>query len=601
MAKYTADTTLVHGAGIVGRSMIPQPMTGLDPLIKGALKKGEEALKKREELDAKLDKNVEDILAKATSLGKNYYDYVYEETKNYKNDMLYAMRKKDKKAQSDASFLVQDLAIEVQDMNQLGLDYAEMYKNGEMSDANFVNNALEGKQLEKFLAKDYTISKNDAGQRVYQMEIDGKKYDLTRDDYSKLVIPKHYKTNTSYTSMLTNQLKSQNFDATTARSGVYKTIGNYDLRTYRGMMAEGIDGVSFDRILRNNISKEDIQAAINSGDTELLQKYKKFDTGGKTETKVTEEFTPDELVESEKKPATAAQGIFVTPDLQDVKKEYSPITPGQFTTKKEEIVSGDGIISDEEYDNFIDAITNHENEFFELDRNKNIVADALTTNASKSHEQRWASVETQQRKQRGTLRVNYGGNFPQYIEYSEAEAFVNDMKAKKERIFSPNNKSYILNEAGTAYQLNEGDKKTVMTNENILVDAQLWQKGGEFRVEEFDKSTIPTIVELNKEDDGGGGGGDGGVNPPGAVYGANNNKLEKLMKSKATPETINKLNNLYSKKYKVKFEAVPSVTGASVKVKMIGSDGTEKTVTLNRSYRWAVARNQIVDFVSKYK
>jgi len=73
------------------------------------------------------------------------------------------------------------------------------------------------------------------------------------------------------------------------------------------------------------------------------------------------------------------------------------------------------------------------------------------------------------------------------------------------------------------------------------------------------------------------------------------------MKSKATPETINKLNNLYSKKYKVKFEAVPSVTGTSVKVKMIGSDGTEKTVTLNRSSRWAVARNQIVDFVSKYK
>ena len=50
MAKYTSDTNLIRGAAAVGASMLPQDMSGLDPIIKQGMDMAKNALQQRKDI-----------------------------------------------------------------------------------------------------------------------------------------------------------------------------------------------------------------------------------------------------------------------------------------------------------------------------------------------------------------------------------------------------------------------------------------------------------------------------------------------------------------------------------------------------------------------
>ena len=186
MAKYTSDTNLIRGAAAVGASMLPQDMSGLDPIIKQGMDMAKDALQQRKDILNKLDKTAENVILKSGALGQNLYNHTTELVNGYKDMYLQGMRTRGpegEKMKMDALMNMQNHSIEIQDLKQLNQDFAKLQSEGKLSDAMNDNNFIKNKQLEKMMANDYKVSTNEQGQMQYDMEIDGETYSLTKEQY----------------------------------------------------------------------------------------------------------------------------------------------------------------------------------------------------------------------------------------------------------------------------------------------------------------------------------------------------------------------------------------------------------------------------------
>ena len=434
MAKYTSDTNLIRGAAAVGASMLPQDMSGLDPIIKQGMDMAKDALQQRKDILNKLDKTAENVILKSGALGQNLYDHTTGVVNGYKDMYLQGMRTRGpegEKMKMDALMNMQNHSMEIQDLKQLNQDFAKLQSEGKLSDAMNDNSSLENKQLQKMMANDYKVSTNEQGQMQYDMDIDGKTYSLTKEQYRDLPVLKNYKVGTNFGKQVAASYKLPQFNDFSFRSSVLSSLPD-NVKELRAAMSDGIQGENFGEILAKYTSKDEVTAAFNT------------DGGG---------------------------------------------------------------ISDEEYNNFLDAVVNPDNPSFDIKLTKEIMADKLTMHGKSLWQEGQASRQRSRQTQGGggrgrdTLPVNYGVG---YITTQSANLLLKDIKNKSSNIVSPDGSTYRWNSKANTYEevtLNKNNNKiyTPRTNQFILTNAGAWQQG--YRTEDFTIKDDPNrLLNLNLEE-----------------------------------------------------------------------------------------------------
>jgi len=144
----------------------------------------------------------------------------------------------------------------------------------------------------------------------------------------------------------------------------------------------------------------------------------------------------------------------------------------------------------------IDAITNPDNDAFDLQRSRTIMADKLTIAAQKKHNDYYGGLDAERQreinalkgdknKESRTLDVTYGVG---YIAREKAEFFLRDIKNKEPDIVSPDGKSYVFKPDINSYvQIQEDGKQVPVTNRRMLQNARIWGHG--YRIEDFEQNT----------------------------------------------------------------------------------------------------------------
>tara|TARA_R110002074_G_scaffold239027_1_gene410868 strand:+ start:316 stop:2124 length:1809 start_codon:yes stop_codon:yes gene_type:complete len=92
MAKYTSDTNLIRGAAAVGQSMLPTDLSGLDKVTQAGMGVMDEAVKGYEAEQAKIKKEAREAQAKADKLNDNWNTLasgVYESAGSFMKDVEY--------------------------------------------------------------------------------------------------------------------------------------------------------------------------------------------------------------------------------------------------------------------------------------------------------------------------------------------------------------------------------------------------------------------------------------------------------------------------------------------------------------------------------
>ena len=144
----------------------------------------------------------------------------------------------------------------------------------------------------------------------------------------------------------------------------------------------------------------------------------------------------------------------------------------------------------------IDAITNPDNDAFDLQRSRTIMADKLTIAAQKKHNDYYGGLDAERQreinalkgdknKESRTLDVTFGVG---YIAREKAEFFLRDIKNKEPDIVSPDGKSYVFKPDINSYvQIQEDGKQVPVTNRRMLQNARIWGHG--YRIEDFEQNT----------------------------------------------------------------------------------------------------------------
>ncbi len=152
----------------------------------------------------------------------------------------------------------------------------------------------------------------------------------------------------------------------------------------------------------------------------------------------------------------------------------------------------------------IDAITNPDNDAFDLQRSRTIMADKLTIAAQKKHNDYYGGLDAERQreinalkgdknKESRTLDVTYGVG---YIAREKAEFFLRDIKNKEPDIVSPDGKSYVFKPDINSYvQIQEDGKQVPVTNRRMLQNARIWGHG--YRIEDFEQNTQAALETTN--------------------------------------------------------------------------------------------------------
>ena len=153
MAKYTADQSLIRGAGKVAESLRPMSLEGLDPVIE----KGEEIFEKglaiKKAVEATLEAATSNAIMTAGALGDEFYNYTTDKVNGWKDMYWQGIRTggtEGEKMKMDAMMQMQNWSTFVQNHSKWNLDYSDAYKNGEFSNnMNTQDRDIVGKIINK--------------------------------------------------------------------------------------------------------------------------------------------------------------------------------------------------------------------------------------------------------------------------------------------------------------------------------------------------------------------------------------------------------------------------------------------------------------------
>jgi hypothetical protein len=419
MAKYTSDGNLIQGAATAYKNYdnAPGMYAGIDKVIKQGSKIFEEQMEKRRVVEKKFDDASEGVLMRSGALGKTLYGTATEDAKKFRELYIEGINTKDPSKKMEAMVALQNLSDFVQDHKQTNLDVAESRKNKELS--SYYEDSPAGRRKAEIMTqiqdqKYSKVSENEEGQKQFHIKLEnGEEVLVTNKEYKEMASTiRNYTTGNTYMTALEKARELEIFGEDQFRQTVKQKLPR-DNDEFDATVYDGVIGG------RNFI--------------DMLNDSKTLD---------------QEII--------------------------SAIDPKAWDTNTKE---GDtaGVLDASEKANFIDAVVNTENDFFNLKTSNQILEDQLTNAGRNSHTKHWEKINKQKQEVlnrktsggRGTVEketgnfahVNRGG----YITLDGVSVQKGSLENIRTNI--QNRKSFYINENSFVPDGKNGWKRTNDNNE----------------------------------------------------------------------------------------------------------------------------------------
>ena len=376
MAKYTSDTNLIRGAAAAyrnydnaagiysGLDKVTQAGMGVvDEAVKGyeaeqekIKKEQEEAKKEQEAAKAKQDaiekswnNSADQVLLNAGSLGDNLYNSTSDEVQELKKLYLEGVNEKDDKKRLSAMRQLQAHSTWIQDHKQMNIDYAAAKKEGKLS--NWYNSKAgseEAHTVDQIMGQKYTkTSRGEDGDVIFHIkDSKGDEKLVPSKEYNNMIMPKNFTVTANTAKLQVNVNKSEILEEDMVRQSIGNSLPNNE-RDFLAAMHDDVSGKNLKTMLETSntldneiLSSIDVNTLATSGDWNL----------------------------------TKAEG-----------GDDNPLT----LTEAEKV-------------NFIDAVTNPENDFFKLETSKQIMADQIFNGVKNSHKKHWGKINAKNNKNNTT-------------------------------------------------------------------------------------------------------------------------------------------------------------------------------------------------------
>ena len=230
MVKYSADQSLIQGAGDAYKDYSAESIGGLDTLYQTGMQISQQALaqrelKRQEEKEKELEEQKKregqvkawdnvamQVGAKSGGLGNNVYDHTKDQLAELRTTYLKAIEEGDKNAEMDSFRALDAIASGISDFkdfrNNATNEYSDSYF-GAMSSSADENNGMEREIYTHIFADQSQVTTNEKGERVYSgVTENGHEYSMTEQQ-----IINNYPMQESQTVTQFTNLKLKNADA----------------------------------------------------------------------------------------------------------------------------------------------------------------------------------------------------------------------------------------------------------------------------------------------------------------------------------------------------------------------------------------------------
>ena len=330
MAKYTSDGNLIQGAATAYKNYdnAPGMYAGLDKVIEQGNKVFEEQMEKRRVVEKKFDDASEGVLMRSGALGKTLYGTATEDAKKFRELYIEGINTKDAGKKMEAMVGLQGLSDFVQDHKQTNLDIAKLRSEGDLS--SYYEKNPKGREDAHLITQILEQSYS----RVSENEEGEKVFHVKGTDGKEVMI-----SNKEYKEM-SSTLKNYN-------------TGNGYIKTS-------------DTSKKDEIWNED---TFRQGIKQVIPRNK-----GEFKAAAYDDISGTNLVGMLNDSKTLDQEII------------SAIDPKAWDA------DADGVLDPEEKANFIDAVTNVDNDFFNLGVSNQILEDQLTNAGLNNHTAHWKKI-----------------------------------------------------------------------------------------------------------------------------------------------------------------------------------------------------------------
>lgn len=330
MAKYTSNGNLIQGAATAYKNYdnAPGMYAGLDKVIDQGNKVFEEQMEKRRVVEKKFDDASEGVLMRSGALGKTLYGTATEDAKKFRELYIEGINTKDPNKKMEAMVGLQGLSDFVQDHKQTNLDIAKLRSDGDLS--SYYEKNPKGREDAHLITQILEQSYS----RVSENEEGEKVFHVKGTDGKEVMI-----SNKEYKEM-SSTLKNYN-------------TGNGYIKTS-------------DTSKKDEIWNED---TFRQGIKQVIPKNK-----GEFKAAAYDDISGTNLVDMLNDSKTLDQEII------------SAIDPKAWDA------DGDKFLDKEEKEAFIDAVTNVDNDFFNLGVSNQILEDQLTNAGLNSHTKHWKKI-----------------------------------------------------------------------------------------------------------------------------------------------------------------------------------------------------------------
>jgi len=366
MAKYTSDEKLIQGAATAYKNYdnAPGMYAGLDKVIDQGGKIFEEQMEKRKVVEKKFDDASEGVLMRSGALGKTLYGTATEDAKKFRELYIEGINTRDPSKKMEAMVALQNLSLFVQDHKQTNLDIAKRRTDNDLS--SYYEDSPAGRRKSEIMTqiqdqKYSKVSENEEGQKQFHIKLEnGEEVLVTNKEYKEMASTiRNYTTGNTYMTALEKARELEIFGEDQFRQTVKQKLPRDDNEW---------DATAYD----------DVIAGKNLVD--MLNDSKTLD---------------QEII--------------------------SAIDPKAWDTNTEE---GDtvGYLDASEKANFIDAVTNTENDFFDLKTSNQILEDQLTNAGRNSHTTHWKKINDEKaiKEQKALEAGNKGLNLKRgYVRYDQ--------------------------------------------------------------------------------------------------------------------------------------------------------------------------------------
>lgn len=438
MVKYSSDTNLIRGAAQAYRdySNVPGVYAGLDKIseasermtgraISAAEKQAERIKKEKEEQEAisnTWNSSADQVLLESGAVSEVLYNFTVGETENNKSTYIDGVNSKDNTKRLNAMKNLNNHSLWVQDHKQTNLDYASMIsgKNADGSDAPELSDYFT--KTEQGREDAYTID-----------QIMGKKYKkVSRNEDGDIVF----------------HITDKDGNEKLVTSKEYGNLGIPKNYSVTDALDKNLAQMKRSEVVDVDIVKQRINKSLPNNDRDFIALMHDDVSGQNLETMLNN------------------RGSNLDQEI------IASIDPKGWDKNK------DGVLNPTERANFIDAVVNPKNEFFDINASKQIMADQLFNGVMNKHKQYWDAKNEKTKTGTGKEYSNYTVDGYTGINYATAKKqYDNMLVAGKVNYDRRGTYKYVSNGKGFTEVSAQGEDGKYKKIETIPTNEALARRG----------------------------------------------------------------------------------------------------------------------------